>query len=164
MSPNSSLRPATEADEAFLLAVYTSTRAEEMAITGWSDEQKAAFCAMQFRAQDTHYRQYYPTAQFFIIEAEKVPAGRLYVDRLEKEIRIMDIVLLPEFRGKGIGTHFLRELQKEAQNVSKVLSIHVEAYNPARHLYERLGFQLAEDKGVYLFMTWTPETILSATA
>jgi ribosomal protein S18 acetylase RimI-like enzyme len=162
MSPISTLRPATEADEAFLLAVYTSTRAEEMAPTGWSDEQKAAFCAMQFQAQDIHYRQHYPTAQFFVIEAEKVPAGRLYVEHWAKEIRIMDIALLPEFRGNGIGTHFLRDLQKQAQAASKVLSIHVEAFNPARHLYERLGFVLAEDKGVYHFMTWTPETILSA--
>jgi ribosomal protein S18 acetylase RimI-like enzyme len=97
-----------------------------------------------------------PTAQFFIIEAEKVPAGRLYVEHSEKEIRILDIALLPEFRGKGIGTHFLRDLQKQAQTASKVLSIHVETFNPAKRLYERLGFVLAEDKGVYHFMTWTP--------
>ncbi len=150
------LRPATPEDTAFLFAVYSSTRAEEMAPTGWSDEQKAAFCSMQFQAQDAHYRQHYPTAQYFVIEADKVPAGRLYVDHWAKEIRIMDIALLPEFRGKGIGTHFLRDLQKQAQAASKVLSIHVETFNPARRLYERLGFVLAEDKGVYLFMTWTP--------
>lgn len=150
------LRHATPEDTAFLLAVYASTRAEEMAITGWSDEQKAAFCAMQFKAQDTHYRQHYPTAQFFIIEAGKVPAGRLYVEHSAKEIRILDIALLSEYRGKGIGTHFLRDLQKQAQSASKVLSIHVETFNPAKRLYERLGFVLAEDKGVYHFMTWTP--------
>jgi ribosomal protein S18 acetylase RimI-like enzyme len=152
-----SLRPTTPEDTAFLADVYASTRAEEMAPTGWSDEQKAAFCAMQFQAQDTHYRQHYPTAQYFVIEAEKVPAGRLYVDHWEKEIRIMDITLLPEFRGQGIGTHFLRDLQKQAQTASKVLSIHVETFNPAKRLYERLGFQITEDKGVYQFLTWQPE-------
>lgn len=157
MSPSSTLRPATEADEAFLLAVYASTRAEEMAITGWSDEQKAAFCAQQFQAQTSHYRQHCPTAQCFVILSGEMPAGRLYVDHCEKEIRIVDISLLPEFRGKGIGTHFLRELQKEAQTASKVLSIHVETFNPAKRFYERLGFDLAEDKGAYQFMTWTPE-------
>ena len=159
MSPISTLRPATEADEAFLLAVYTSTRAEEMAPTGWSDEQKAAFCAMQFQAQDIHYRQHYPTAQFFVIEAEKVPAGRLYVDHWEKEIRIMDIALLPAFRSKGIGTQLLRSLQNEASEAGKLLSIHVESFNPARRLYERLGFQVAEDKGVYQLMTWSPASL-----
>lgn len=158
--PPLTLRPTTAEDSAFLLAVYASTRAEEMAITGWSDEQKAHFCAMQFQGQTSHYRQHYPTAQYFVIEAGSVPAGRLYVDHWDKEIRIMDIALLPEFRGQGIGTHFLRKLQKEAQTASKVLSIHVETFNPAKRLYERLGFVLAEDKGVYHFMTWTPETVI----
>lgn len=158
--PPLSLRPSTKADEAFLLTVYASTRAEEMAITGWSDEQKAAFCAQQFQAQTSHYRQHYPTAQYFVIEAGSMPAGRLYVDHWDKEIRIMDIALLPEFRGKGIGTHLLSDLQKQAQTASKVLSIHVEAFNPAKRLYERLGFVLTEDKGMYHFMTWTPETVI----
>ncbi len=155
--PPLTLRPTTPEDTAFLLAVYASTREAELAATGWSDEQKTAFCAMQFQAQDAHYRQHYPTAQYFVIEAEKVPAGRLYVDHWEKEIRIMDIALLPEFRGKGIGTHLVSDLQQEAQTASKMLSIHVEAFNPAKRLYERLGFVLAEDKGAYQFMTWTPE-------
>lgn len=156
MPASFSLRPATEADTAFLLAVYTSTREAELATTDWTDDQKTAFCAQQFQAQTSHYRQHYASAQYFVIEVENQPAGRLYVDHWEKEIRIMDIALLPEFRGQGIGTHFLRELQKQAQSASKTLSIHVEVFNPARHLYERLGFVLAEDKGVYHFMTWTP--------
>ncbi|MBL9132632.1 MAG: GNAT family N-acetyltransferase [Verrucomicrobiaceae bacterium] len=155
--PSLTLRPVTAEDTAFLFAVYASTREAELALTGWSTEQKAAFCAQQFHAQDTHYRQHYPGAQYFVIEAENQAAGRLYVDHGENEIRVMDIALLPQFRGKGIGTHYFRELQKEAQTASKVLSIHVEAFNPAKRLYERLGFQLAEDKGVYHFMTWTPE-------
>ena len=162
--PLLSLRPSTEADEAFLLAVYASTREAELAATGWSTEQKHAFCAQQFHAQQGHYRQHYLTAQYFVIEAEKVPAGRLYVDHWEKEIRVVDISLLPEFRGQGIGTHLLSDLQKQAQSASKVLSIHVEAFNPAKRLYERLGFVLTEDKGMYHFMTWTPDTVLSATA
>jgi ribosomal protein S18 acetylase RimI-like enzyme len=160
-APVITLRVAKGDDEAFLQAVYTSTREAELASTGWSDEQKAAFCAQQFHAQDAHYRKHYPTAQFFVIEVEKQPAGRLYVDHWEKEIRIMDIALLPSFRGRGIGTHFLRELKKEAQNASKLLSIHVETFNPAKRLYERLGFVVAEDKGVYQLMTWSPEKALT---
>lgn len=154
--PLPTLRPTSAEDDAFLFTLYAITREAELAPTGWSDEQKAAFCAQQFHAQDSHYRKNYPTAQFFIIEVENQPAGRLYVDHWEKEIRIMDIVLLPKFRGQGIGTHFLQELQKEAQNASKVLSIHVETFNPAKRLYERLGFLVEEDVGMYHFMTWSP--------
>jgi ribosomal protein S18 acetylase RimI-like enzyme len=154
------LRPATEHDEGFLRAVYASTREFELAQTDWSDEQKAYFCLQQAQAQSAHYRQHYPTAQYFVIERGDQSAGRLYVDHWEKEIRIMDIALLPEFRGLGIGAQLLRQLQSEAQQSSKILSIHVETFNPARRLYERLGFQVAEDKGVYVLMSWTPDAAI----
>jgi ribosomal protein S18 acetylase RimI-like enzyme len=110
---------------------------------------------MQFNAQSAHYRENYPGASFQIIERDGVAAGRLYVARWEKEIRIIDIALLPEHRGAGIGTKLLKELQKEARAARKKLSIHVEQFNPARRLYERLGFQQVEEKGVYLLMEWS---------
>lgn len=146
------LRPASAGDEDFLRSVYAATRAEELAPTDWSDEQKAAFCQQQSIAQEAHYRAHYPTAEYDVIERDGVGIGRLYVDRWAKEIRIMDISLLPEARGVGIGTQLLTELQAEAKAAGKSLTIHVEKFNPARHLYERLGFREIEDKGVYLLM------------
>jgi ribosomal protein S18 acetylase RimI-like enzyme len=151
------LRAATPGDEQFLRAVYASTRAEELARVPWSDEQKRAFTDMQFTAQDAHYRRHYPTAQYSIIEVRGVPAGRLYVDRWGKEIRIVDIALLPEHRRAGVGTKLLRELQDEARTAGKVLTIHVEKFNPSLRLYQRLGFQQIEDQGVYLFLEWKAE-------
>ena len=156
MTPPVSLRTATAGDTGFLTAVYASTRMEELAATDWTDAQKTEFCRMQSTAQDAHYRQHYLTAEFQVIESAGTPAGRLYVDRWTREIRIMDIALLPEHRGMGIGTRLLRELQREAAGCGKSLSIHVERFNPARHLYERLGFRIIEDKGVYQLMEWTP--------
>lgn len=135
-------------------AVYASTRAEELAAVPWIAEQKAAFCRMQFAAQTEHYRQHYPNARHSVIEHRGTAVGRLYVDRWEREIRIMDITLLPEHRGAGLGTQLLRELMDEAAGMGKALSIHVEKFNPALHLYERLGFRMREDKGVYLLMEW----------
>jgi len=150
------LRLAREEDAEFLERVYASTRIEELATTDWDEAQKAAFCRHQFTAQAAHYRTHYPKAQYSVIERERDGAavGRLYVDRWTKEIRIMDITLLPEFRGAGIGTELLRALQEEARRVGKTLSIHVERFNPAKGLYERLGFGVKEDKGVYLLMEW----------
>jgi ribosomal protein S18 acetylase RimI-like enzyme len=138
--------------------VYASTRAEELAVTDWSEEQKTQFLRQQFTAQDAHYRAHYPSAEFSVIEREGLPIGRLYVDRWTKEIRIMDIALLPEHRGAGIGTTLLRELQEEARAAGKSLSIHVEKFNPALRLYERLGFRPIEDKEVYLLMEWRAST------
>jgi ribosomal protein S18 acetylase RimI-like enzyme len=148
------LRAATQGDEQFLRAVYAGTRAEELARVPWSDEQKRVFTGMQFAAQDADYRRHYPDAQYSIIEVRGVPAGRLYVDRCEKEIRVIDISLLPEHRRVGIGTKLLRELQDEARTAGKALTIHVEKFNPALRLYQRLGFQQIEDQGVYLFLEW----------
>ena len=149
-----SLRPVTPEDDSFLAGLYASTRAEELAVTGWSDEEKAVFCRRQFAAQTVHYVENYPGALLQVIERESVPVGRLYVARWEREIRIMDIALLPGHRGAGIGTNLLRELQDEARSAGKSLTIHVERFNPALRLYERLGFQMTEDKGVYLLMEW----------
>jgi ribosomal protein S18 acetylase RimI-like enzyme len=148
------LRPITPEDESFLAGVYASTRAEELAITGWSDEEKAIFCRRQFDAQSAHYRENYPGASLQVIERDGVSIGRLYVAHWAREIRIMDIALLPEHRGSGIGTKLLRGLQEEARSAGKSLTIHVERFNPALELYQRLGFQMVEDKGVYLLMEW----------
>ena len=149
-----SLRPITQQDDSFLARVYASSRAEELAITNWSEEQKADFCRRQFDAQSAYYAANYPEASFQIIERDGWPIGRLYVARWEKEIRIVDITLLPEFRGAGIGTKLLRDLQNEARSAGKSLTIHVERFNRALGLYQRLGFRELEDKGVYLLMSW----------
>lgn len=148
------LRPVTPADESFLARVYASTRWEELAPTGWSDEQKAVFCRRQFDAQSEYYLANYPEASFQVIERDGEPIGRLYVARWKQEIRIVDISLLPECRGTGLGTKLLRELQEEARSAGKSLTIHVERFNPALRLYQRLGFQEIEDKGVYILMGW----------
>jgi ribosomal protein S18 acetylase RimI-like enzyme len=148
------LRPITPEDDSFLARLYASTRAEELAQIGWSEEQKTLFCRMQFSAQSVDYGKNYPDASFQVIETEGRPIGRFYVSRADKEIRIVDISLLPESRGAGIGTKLLRELQEEARAAGKSLTIHVERFNRALQLYQRLGFEQIEDKGVYLLMRW----------
>lgn len=148
------LRPVTSSDASFLAEVYASTRMEELAVTGWTDGEKTSFCQFQFEAQDAHYREHYPTAVYQVIEEDGRPVGRLYVDRWKEEIRIMDIALLPLHRGKGVGTRLLGNLQEEAASSGRKLTIHVERLNPALRLYERLGFRISEDKGVYLLLEW----------
>jgi ribosomal protein S18 acetylase RimI-like enzyme len=150
------LRPAAAADRAFLLQVYGSTRAEELALLPWTDEQKAGFVVHQFEAQDSHYRKHYDDAAFDVIEVDGEPAGRLYVHRGPREIRIVDIALLPAFRGRAIGTRLLCGLIAEAEDGGRKLSIHVEMNNPARTLYERLGFRPAGEHGIYLLMERVP--------
>ena len=144
------LRPITPSDEPFLRRVYASTRAEELAAVPWTAEQKDAFVAHQFAAQSAHYAQHYTGLSGHVVLVDGHPAGRLLVARWEHEIRIVDIALLPEFRGGGTGRFLLDRLVAEADDAGKVLSIHVERQNPALRLYERLGFRAVADEGVYL--------------
>jgi ribosomal protein S18 acetylase RimI-like enzyme len=147
-------RPIDDADLPFLREVYGSTREDELALTNWDDAQKAAFIDMQFAAQHTFYQENYDNAVFLVILADGVPAGRLYVNRYPKDIRIIDIALLPAYRNQGIGARILEGLLAEARATGKTVSIHVEKYNPAMRLYHRLGFRTTEDKGVYDYLVW----------
>jgi len=146
------LRPVTEADLPFLLRLYASTREEELASVDWPQDQKDAFVRQQFEAQLAWYREQYPVASFDVIEVDGEPVGRLWVARWPREVRVVDVSLLPAARGKGIGTGLLTALFAEADAAVKPVSIHVERFNPALRLYERLGFALREDKGVYLLL------------
>jgi len=150
------LRPVDDADREFLVELYGSVREPELAALPWDDATKHAFVEQQFTAQDAAYRGNYPGATLDVIEVDGEPAGRLYVHRGPSDIRIMDIALAPAFRGRGIGTGLLRSLIDEAEKSGRKLSIHVETNNPARSLYERLGFRPAGEHGVYVLMERPP--------
>ncbi|HRC84219.1 MAG TPA: GNAT family N-acetyltransferase [Thermoanaerobaculia bacterium] len=155
--PGLGLRPIVEQDRPFLCYLYGTLREPELAmVTDWSPERKREFVEQQFTAQDAYYREHYPGASLQLIELHGEPIGRLYVDRWTAEIRVMDIALVPEARGQGLGERLLRFMQDEAAAAGKALTIHVERFNPALRLYSRLGFRLKEDKGVYYFLEWLP--------
>ena len=160
--PTIALRQIQAGDAQFLYQVYASTRAEELAPLGWTEPQRAAFLTQQFNAQHQYYQANYASADFQLIIVSGQLAGRLYVDRRPGEIRIVDIALLPEYRNGGIGSALLNSLLVEAALEDKCVSIHVEKFNPALRLYERLGFSTSDDRGVYLFMEWRPQEVNSA--
>lgn len=151
-----SLRPV-DADHAELLyEIYASTRQEELAPLDWDASVKEAFLRQQFWAQDSFYRATYLQASYdLIVDGEQV-LGRLYVNRGEDTWLVLDIALLAVHRGNGIGTHLMQELIAEAQAAGKPLQIHVERFNPARRLYERLEFEPVEDQGMYLLYERRP--------
>ena len=148
------LRPVTAADEAFLLSVYGSTRAEEMKQVPWSAEQKEAVVKMQYAAQRQHYAATFPQASHDIIYAHDTPVGRLYVDRSGDKVQILDITVLPEHRGRGVGEAVLRRLLEEAGASGKAVAIYVESFNPSLRFFERLGFQKEREEGFQFLMKW----------
>ena len=148
------LRPEAAEDDDFLRALYASTRAHEMALTNWTDAEQELFLNSQFDLQRQHYRAHYPGATFDVILLDAVPVGRIYVFRTYGEIRLIDVALLPDARGRGIGTQLVERLLAEAGGHNAAVTLNVEPFNPARRLYERFGFRVLEEDQTNLFMEW----------
>lgn len=150
------LRPEQPTDEAFLLHLYATTRQEELDLTNWDPAIRAAFVSMQFKAMRRGYANMFPQGQFLIVMLGDLGVGRMVVNRAENEIRLVDMVLTPNVRCRGIGNRLVHALQTEARQAGKPLRLHVLKGNRATRFYERLGFHYAGDAGLYHEMTWSP--------
>ena len=147
------MRPVEPEDEAFLYEVYRSTRAEELAAWGWDERQQELFLKMQLRARDQSYLMYYTEISDSIILFEKSRAGRIIISRSDKEIKLVDISLLPEYRGAGLGTSLIKDLFAEADRTERVVRLQVERTNTeARRLYERMGFTITSENQTHFQM------------
>ena len=138
--------PITESDSTFLFALYGTSREDEMAAVPWTEGQKAAFLQTQFEAQHQHYIAKYPTGSFQLIRYDGENIGRLYLCELDDEIRIIDISIMPEQRGKGIGGKVVSDILRDA---AKPVTIYLESFNPSQALFKRLGFEPVSDEGMY---------------
>lgn len=151
------LRNFTTEDEAFLYRVYVSMREEELSALGWDAAQQELFLKMQFNIQHRAYTFNYPQADSYIIIADGEQAGRLMLNRTDEEIFMIDLALLPEYRGSGIGSTLFKELLAEGAEFGKPVVLHVLKDNTkAIRLYERLGFKVCADVGMYFRMECVP--------
>ncbi|MAL94199.1 MAG: GNAT family N-acetyltransferase [Haliea sp.] len=148
------LRPETPDDRDLLIMLYVDNRWQELAALPWDEAQKTAFLSQQCRAQEAHYRQAYPTAVREIIEVEGTAAGRVCWQAASDENRLIDLRLLATYRGRGIGSALLRALQARSQQQAVPLCLSVACDNPARQLYQRLGFVVSADDSLYCQMEY----------
>jgi ribosomal protein S18 acetylase RimI-like enzyme len=146
------LRPSLPEDRDFLFRLYASTRMEEIRGFGWTAVQHEAFFRMQFNAQQQWYQATYTTAENQIIEKDHEPIGRMIVQREAGTWRLLDISLLPEHRGQGIGGELIGSLIKECAAAGAVLQLQVVNTNPAQRLYTRLGFAKTGQDQIYTQM------------
>jgi ribosomal protein S18 acetylase RimI-like enzyme len=134
------LRSATPDDKPFLLSLFAASRSDELALMNVGEDQKQRFIAMQFEAQSRQYAAAYPDAENSIILSQVGPIGRLLLDRGTQEFTLVDVALLPAYRGFGIGTALIHSISTEAAATGKSIRLHVLASSAAKRLYERLGF------------------------
>lgn len=157
------LRPAKPEDESFLASVYGSTREQELAMVPWDAAQCEAFIRHQYMAQLQHYQTEYPKAEHSVIILSGLsgdqPVGRIYIDRRENEIHILDITLLTRHRGRGIGTPILRRLMDEAAQAGKSVSIQLDTFSQSHQLFNRLGFKPTETNGFHTLFIWNPQAV-----
>lgn len=154
------LREEREADLPFLIDLYASTRADELAPVPWPEAQKRAFLEHQFALQREQYRQHYGGAEWLLIERGVAPIGRLYLRRGGEEVRLMDIALVASARGAGLGTRVTQRVLDWADALGLPVSLHVEPFNPAYRMYRRFGFAYVRSTGVYHFLQRVPGTPL----
>lgn len=153
------LRPADDGDAGFLFTVYASTRREALAPLGWDEDASQRYLRTQFEAEERDWSQHQAGAQCMVILRDGDPVGRLYLARSAHEIRVMDITLLPEHQGRGIGTALLQGLLDEARRSHRTVRAHVERGSAALQLYRRLGFLHAATRGGTWLMEWTAEAV-----
>ena len=113
---------------------------------------------MQFNAQQQWYQATYSTAENQIIEKDHEPIGRMIVQREAGIWRLIDISLLPDHRGQGIGGELIRALIEQCGATGAVLQLQVVNTNPAQRLYARLGFIKTGQDQIYTQMELRPKT------
>jgi ribosomal protein S18 acetylase RimI-like enzyme len=156
MPASTALRSVTRRDDAFLLRLYGTTRTD-VEHFGWDDAERHAFVTMQFNAQTRANAMQHPKAEQSILTYQGRDAGRILVDRAGRSLHLIDIAVLPEFRGKGIGTTIISRLQEEAARTKRDIDLSVEITNPsAFQLYRKLGFVVTGETQTHLSMKWSP--------
>jgi ribosomal protein S18 acetylase RimI-like enzyme len=143
-------------DDSFLFEVYLDSRREEMDAWGWSAEETEAFLRMQFDLQTRSYAMQFPNAVTQVIMHEGKRIGRIIVSK-GPSIHLIDISLLTAFRNMGLGTAVMVGLQQKATQAGIPVKLSVLGNNPAKLLYERLGFKVIGDSFPYISMSWEPD-------
>lgn len=156
------LRSALPTDEPFLFDLFVQTRGGELG--AWGDNtQLQSLLTIQYHSQRGAYTTRFPDAEHKIIMFDDELVGQLVVDHSTGKIVLVDISILPERQNKGIGSIILEDLCRLADEQQASIELKVAIINPARRLYEQLGFCGRGSDGMYEQMErkpWTggPET------
>lgn len=154
-----SLRPTLPADREFVYALFCALKIDELQAWNWDEAMRAMLLGGQFAAHERHFQTNFPNAGDSLIVVEDIPVGRLIVLREGEKLHLGDISLLPEYRGRGIGSRVIGDLQAEASRLGSPLQLLCAQTNPALRLYQRLGFVASSHNATHFLMTWHPSPL-----
>lgn len=147
------LRRETGADQPALQQLYIRQRWHEFAPLMLGETQTRALIAGQYAIQHSQYLSRYENPRFYVLERDGAIAGRLMLGEAQGNLVILDILIDPDRRGTGLGTALISGFLQQA---ARKVILHVDKQNPARRLYERLGFRIFADVEIAYAMQWDP--------
>lgn len=154
------LRPEREADHDFRYRLFCGSRPPEFALLAPVAFQDVM--TQQFHAQTLSYLARFPEARFDVVELSGEPIGRIVVDRPGEFLHIVDQAVVPQWRGRGVGTAIVRALMEEAQAAGVPVRVEGASENdPSLRLYRRLGFMPVHTVPLYTRLEWRPAAIVS---
>lgn len=136
------LRPELPQDEPFVRRLILETIAAELSASAWPEPMRSHLLGVQYAGRRQSNRVNFPAAASQVIEAEGADAGWVVVNTTPDEVRVVDIMVLPALRGRGIGTAVVRGILAAAAELRIPVRLNVYTTNHAAiRLYERLGFR-----------------------
>ncbi len=148
------LRPETAEDLFFLRELYLSVRDGESGFRDLDPSARTAAPEQQFEWQHAQYHAANPHEWFTIVMVDDKPAGRFYLVLHAASLRVIDISLLPEFRGHGIGTQQMLNVRAESVRTGLPIRLSVVADDVVRGFYKHLGFRVIGRDEVRLELEW----------
>ncbi|GAA0381834.1 GNAT family N-acetyltransferase [Bacillus horti] len=148
------LQELIQEDESTLFQLYVASRKGEFANLGWSECEIENLLQVQYTAQQNSYQQLFPQAKMDMVKHKNIPIGRMITNTTQHALHLVDIFIIPEYRGKEFGTALLRILQDRASKRALPIQLQVLMGNPAQRLYERCGFYVTAEQAPSLTMQW----------
>jgi ribosomal protein S18 acetylase RimI-like enzyme len=153
------------AGERLAFQLFAEEKRAELAVAGLPESQVETLVEMQFRGRQTTYTERYPAAEDLVMRQEDgSAAGRLLLDKQPGRWRVVDIAVLRACRGRGLAPRAMQDCQRQCGAAGAWLELQVQPGNPARRLYERLGFRAVSENAVAVEMVWVADRRSSAEA
>jgi ribosomal protein S18 acetylase RimI-like enzyme len=148
---------ATENDSEFFMELFSEIKGSELLLHSWPPTIREQLLSMQYRGFMKSIQEEYPNHEDFLILFQSKMAGRLQIEKNDSFFRIINISLMPDFRGKGIGSYILKNILKEANLRQIPVELDVDVSNPAFFVYQNLGFNIIYCDEVKILMKYFPE-------